>query len=140
MHARAQVCVMSSANGVSKLIFGGGDGELQNGACDLDLENEVKAQRSLNFNWSYHRQLSQNQHVQCSENVLPMSLTYVKDKSEFDLLTMRFKKMPKLQKNGISRLAYEIFMRRLNYYLQFERGHAILVLASDLDVKFKVKY
>ena len=27
----------------------------QNVVCDLDLENEVKVQRSQNFEWPYHR-------------------------------------------------------------------------------------
>ena len=35
-------------------------------------------------------------------------------------------------------LVYEIFMRGLNCQLQFGRGHAMLVLPSDLDLKCKV--
>ena len=31
-------------------------------------------------------------------------------------------------------------MRGLNYQLQFERRHAVLLLAYNLDLKLKVKY
>ena len=33
-----------------------------------------------------------------------------------------------------------IIVHGVNYQLQFEREHAMLILASDLDLKFKVKY
>ena len=58
----------------------GEDGEVQtcqNGACDLDreLENKVKIQRSINFDWPYLRIfLLHNQNVWCSENISPVSL------------------------------------------------------------------
>ena len=53
------MCVMKSAQGAGKLIFGAGvdlDGDVQkcqNSVCDLDLENEVNVLRSRNFNWPY---------------------------------------------------------------------------------------
>ena len=79
--------------------------------------------------------LTQNQSVEWSENALPMCLKSVNDKSEFDLLTLRFENAKLL---GISMSFYAISMRGLlNYQLQFARG--MLLLASDLDLKFKVK-
>ena len=41
-------------------------------------------------------------------------------------------------KEGFS--THRFGMRGLNFQLQFEMGHAMLVLAFDLDLKFKVKY
>ena len=40
----------------------------------------------------------------------------------------------------MSLLVYKIFTHGLNYGLQFERRHAVLVLASDLDLMFNVTY
>ena len=39
----------------------------------------------------------------------------------------------------MSQLVYVVVMLGLNYQLQFERWHVVLVLASDSDLKFKVK-
>ena len=63
----------------------------------------------------------QNQNVWSAENVLPMSLTSVNNKSEFDLLTLRFFNAI-IAKTGMARLVYETFMRGLNRQLQFESG------------------
>ena len=40
--------------------------------------------------------LQQNQNVWCAWHVLPTNLTYANNKSAFDLLTLKFGKMPKL--------------------------------------------
>ena len=60
------------------------------------------------------------------------------NKIEFDLGNL--KTNAEITKIDISWLALEIFTHGLNYELQFERGHAMLVLAFDFDLKFKVKY
>ena len=47
--------------------------------------------------------------------------------------------MPKLHKLPYLGYFYETFKRCLNYPFQFEREHAMFVLASDIGLKFKVK-
>ena len=56
------------------------------------------------------------------------------------LLTLKFERNAKITKICTSPLVFEIFLHGLNYQLQFERGHAMLILAFDFDLKFKVKY
>ena len=51
-----------------------------------------------------------------------------------------WKQKLKIAKIGISRFAYEIFMRGLNCQLHLKGDYAILVLAFDHDLKFKVKH
>ena len=67
-----------------------GSPKCQNGVCDLDLENEVKVQRSRNLDWPYLS--SQNQNVCSSGHALPTSSTWVNSKREFELLTLKFGK------------------------------------------------
>ena len=65
---------------------------------DLDLENEVKVQRSRNFNWPSLAIFITGSKCSVFCEPTPLSLKFMNDKSEFDLLILKFEEMPKLQK------------------------------------------
>ena len=68
-----------------------------------------------------------------------MSLMYVNNKSEFDLLTLKFEKNAKMKK--MAHLGqFARYLCGLNCKSQFETKHGMLELAFGGDLQFKVKY
>ena len=80
------------------------------------------------------------QTVCCLEYALTIIWRYVNDKSEFDPFSLRTDKMLILQKLTCFCQFSRYFMHGMKHNLQFERGHAMSVLAFDLNLNFKVKY